>query len=131
MMYDMKNKIISFLAAFTVLLSVSSCGLLTKILGGGTENSTDVIAGQSMFMVTHEYSTYQLDSMCVADGLPKNLDQSWISRTYLDYETREYISKYMYIKELNNNYEMIYTVTPKYEMFIVSKREVKEEENDN
>lgn len=131
MMYDMKNKIISFVMGALMLLSVSSCGLLSKVFGGVQENGTDIVAGQSMFMVTHEYSTYQLDSMCVADGLPKNLDQSWISRTYLDYETRQYVSKYMYIKELNNNYEMIYTVTPKYEMFIVSKREVKEEENDN
>lgn len=82
-----------------------------------------MVAGsiQNMYQTTHEYKQYQLDSMCVADNLPNNLDQ-WIKRTYQDYETNVYIDRYIYIKEINDSYEMVYIVTQKGDIFVVSKR---------
>lgn len=76
-----------------------------------------------MYQTTHNYTAFQVDSMCVADALPVDF-KGWIRRAYSDYETNEYVIRYMYIKELNDNYEMIYIVTPRGEMFVVSKRKV-------
>ena len=61
--------------------------------------------------------------MCVADTLPMKFE-GWTCRTYTDYETNQYIVRYMYVKELNDNYEMIYIVTPRGDIYVVSKRKV-------
>lgn len=113
-----------FLNIFIIVLFscfVGSCGLFKKVQTGN--DNTNVVAGsiQNMYQTTHEYKQYQLDSMCVADNLPNDLDQ-WIKRTYQDYETSVYIDRYIYIKEMNNSYEMVYIVTQKGDIFVVSKR---------
>lgn len=123
-MKDMKNKVLSLLVFLTVLISVPGCGLLSKLSKKDKQDNTELVAGQGMTMETHEYTTYQLDSLCNADNLPKNLEEGWISRSYTDFETNEYIIKYMYIKDLSGNYEMIYFVTQKGEIYVVSKRKV-------
>ena len=108
------------------MFSFTGCGMLNKIFhkDSGNEN-TEVVMGttQNMYQITVEYTPRQVDSMCVADGLPETFD-GWIRRAYSDYETNEYIVRYMYIKELNDNFEMIYIVTPRGEMYVVSKRRV-------
>ena len=121
----MKNKILSLIVFFSVLLSFTGCGTLNKIFHKGDKENTEINFGssQNMYQTTHDYSAFQVDSMCVADALPVNFD-GWIRRAYSDYETNEYVIRYMYIKELNDNYEMIYIVTPRGEMFVVSKRKV-------
>ena len=121
----MKNKIISLLVLFSVLVSFTGCGMLNKIFHRTNQENTEITFGssQNMYQVTHEYTAYQVDSMCVADTLPGNFD-GWIRRAYSDYETNQPIVRYMYIKELNDNYEMIYIVTPRGEMYVVSKRSV-------
>ena len=122
----MKNRIISFVIFFSLLFSFTGCGLLNKIFhkDNGKEN-TEVVMGttQNMYQITHEYTLVQVDSMCVADELPAAFE-GWIRRAYSDYETNEYIIRYLYIKELNDNYEMIYIVTERGDMYIVSKRKV-------
>ena len=122
----MKNRIFSLIVFFSLMFSFTGCGMLNKIFhkDGGNEN-TEVVMGttQNMYQITVEYTPRQVDSMCVADGLPETFD-GWIRRAYSDYETNEYIVRYMYIKELNDNFEMIYIVTPRGEMYVVSKRRV-------
>ena len=122
----MKNKFLRFIALFSVILSLTGCGLLKKATING---NTETVMGttQNMYQVTHEYNARQIDSMCVVDVLPRNLND-WIQRSYNDYETNEYVTRYMYIKEMNNNYEMIYIVTPRGEIYVVSKRRVVTEE---
>ena len=122
----MKNKILSMIIFISLTFSFTGCGTLSKIFHRqGKNNDTEIVMGttQNMYQVTLEYSPRQVDSMCVADGLPETFDE-WIRRGYLDYETNAQIVRYMYIKELNDNYEMIYIVTPRGEMYIVSKRSV-------
>lgn len=122
----MKNRIFSLIVFLSLMFSFTGCGMLNKIFhkDGGNEN-TEVVMGttQNMYQITVEYTPRQVDSMCVADGLPETFD-GWIRRAYSDYETNEYIVRYMYIKELNDNFEMIYIVTPRGEMYVVSKRRV-------
>lgn len=120
----MKNKLLSILVFFTLLISTSSCGLLGKLSGkdNNQQNGTEIVMGQGMTMTTNEYDSRQLDSLCNADNLPV-IPEGWIRRTYSDYETNEYVVRYMYIKELTETYELIYIVTVKGDMYVVNKRQ--------
>lgn len=121
----MKDKILSLIVFFSLLFSFTGCGTLNKIFHKTDKENTETTFGatQNMYQVTHEYTPFQVDSMCVADALPGNFE-GWIRRTFTDYETNQYVVRYMYIKELNDKYEMIYIVTPRGEMYVVSKRRV-------
>ena len=125
----MKRKLLSLIVLFSIIFSFTGCGLLKKTPTKDETNDTEIVMGttQNMYQVTHEYNARQIDSMCVADVLPRDLND-WIRRAYNDYETMEYVTRYMYIKELNDNREMIYIVTPRGEIYVVSKRKVVTEE---
>jgi hypothetical protein len=92
--------------------------------GNNQKDGTEIVMGQGMTMVTNEYDSRQLDSLCNADSLPI-IPEGWIRRTYSDYETNEYVIRYMYIKEMTETYELIYIVTIKGDMYIVNKRQAK------
>ena len=124
----MRNKIFSLVIFFSILFSMNGCGLIQKLSHKDNTDGTEIVAGtQNMYQTTYEFSQWQLDSLCNADKLPTNLND-WINRGYQDYETKVYVARYMYIKELNDNYEMIYIVTPRGEIYVVSKRRVVTEE---
>lgn len=122
------KKILNVLLALSIIVSLNGCGLLNKIFHGHNEG-TDVVGNEDQIMasMTHEYTRPQLDSMCVADTLPLNLNE-WLWRSYTDNETHRKIYRYMYIKQLTENGELIYLVTPRGEMYIVMKRFTKTEE---
>lgn len=102
-------------------LGLASCGPSNKIVTG-SENEEEVVAGsQKMRQESNKYNTRQVDSMCITDALPRNFEE-WIRRTYTDYETNAYVVRYVYLKLLNNNCELVYIVTPRGDMYIVSKR---------
>ena len=108
------------------MFSLSGCGMLSRLFHKDSDNTEVTIGTPSMYQVDYEYTGYQVDSMCVADSLPRNFDD-WLRRAYQDYETSEYIVRYMYIRDLNDNYEMIYIITPRGEIYVVSKRKVSSE----
>ena len=120
----MKNKFLSFIVLFSIIFSFTGCGLIKKISNKGNSD-TEVVMGttQNMYQIMHEYNARQIDSMCVVDALPRDLNE-WLSKSFNDYETNEYVVRHMYIKELNNNREMIYLITERGEMYVVSKRSV-------
>lgn len=119
----MRNKFLSFIILVSVVFSVTGCGLLSKLFNKNEEN-TEVISGvHNMYQIKHEYNAYQVDSMCVVDNLPQNFD-GWYRQAFQDFETGKYIIRYSYIKEMNENNEMIYIVTDRGEMYTVSKRKV-------
>lgn len=123
----MKNKIITFVVLFSVLFFTTGCGTLNRIFHRNAENTEiNLGASQNMYQETHEYNSSQVDSMCVADTLPRTFE-SWQPWAYLDHETNKYIVRYMYIKEYNDNYEIIYIITPRGDIYIVSKRKVSSE----
>ena len=124
----MRNVLLRVTVAALLGLSVTGCGLLRGIFHKG-KPEVEAVAGtvQNMYQVRHEYDARQLDSMCVADNLPPKLWE-WTFRSYIDYETGNVVDRYMFIKELNDNGEMVYIVTPKGDVFAVSKRKVVTEE---
>lgn len=121
----MKNKILGFFILLSLLFSLTGCGMLNKLFHKNNEENTEITSGSApiMYQETHEYNSSQVDSMCVADTLPRTFD-SWTPWAYLDHETNNYIVRYMYIKEYNDNYEIIYIITPRGDIYIVSKRKV-------
>lgn len=125
----MKNKFLSFVVLFSVIFSFTGCGMLNKLFHKGANENTETVIGvtQNMYQVVHEYDARQVDSMCVVDVLPRNLND-WISKSYNDFETNEYVVRHMYIKELNDDSELIYIVTERGDIYFVSKRKVVTEE---
>ena len=119
----MKNKIFKLIVLFSILFSLSGCGLLNKIFHKPSGNEpTEVVIGQPvMTQVTHLYNVVQVDSMCVADTIPHRFE-GWLTQTYQDYETGTVIRRYSYIKTRNENYQMIYIVTQRGDMYVVNKR---------
>ena len=121
----MKDKVLSLIIFFSLLFSFAGCGTLNKIFHKTGKENTETTLGstQNMYQTTHEYTMRQIDSMCVVDTLPMKFE-GWKSTTYTDYETNQHIVRYMYIKEMNDNCEMIYIVTPRGDIYVVSKRKV-------
>lgn len=120
----MKNKFLSFIVLASMMLSITGCGLLTKMFHKNDVDNTEVVSGtQNMYQIKHEYTRYQVDSMCVADNLPQ-MFEGWYRQAYQDYETGKYVIRYSYIKEKTDNNEMIYIVTERGDIYVVSKRKV-------
>ena len=116
----MQKRFIVLVFLLLALLSSVACGPTEKL---GKKDNTLFSTGSRMYMTTNTYTNYQLDSMCVVDTLPKDLNQ-WVKGTYTDFETNAYIIRYMYIKELAIDYEITYIVTPRQDIYIVQKRRV-------
>ena len=121
----MKKLFLRLLAMLVLLSGLISCGPTNKVVTG-SENEEVVVGNQRMYQENNRYNTRQVDSMCVVDALPRNFEE-WIRRTYTDYETNAYVVRYVYLKVINDNYELVYIVTPRGDMYIVSKRIVKTE----
>lgn len=113
-----------------VILAASSCHPLVEItekpdITDTTTVTTDTTLGNlnpGMYMKTYLYTPFQLDSMCVVDVLPRNLND-WTKNTLTDFETNMTIVRYAYMKEFNELYEMLYIVTPEGDIYIVQKRQ--------
>ena len=81
---------------------------------------------QKMYGYEKLVTMNQIDSICVADTLPKI--EKWISSIFYDYETNEEIIKRIYIKEYNSQNEFMYILLPKKDsLFLITKRVVKTE----
>lgn len=120
----MKNKILSLLVLVSLMFSSTSCGLLKSLFHGHNGDNTEIVAGtQNMYQTNYQYTYAQVDSMCVVDKLPVQFE-GWYRQAYQDYETGKYVVRYSYIQDLNDNYEMIYIVTQRGEIYFVSKRKV-------
>lgn len=66
------------------------------------------------------YTEQQFDSVCVVDSLPNDLSL-WLSVPMRDYEEKNPILKYMYIKRMDS-LEVIYIIKKQNEKYNVSKR---------
>ncbi len=97
----------------------ASAGYGDEIYYGASVQTTDDI----MRTYTHYYTLAQIDSMCIIDKLPRNLDE-WVTEKYLDFEYSKYIIKRMYIKVYSEESELIYTIIPREELYKVTKRYV-------
>lgn len=67
-----------------------------------------------------EFTKSQFDSVCNEDGLPTDLSL-WLSNHMRDYETREAMYRYMYIKRMDS-LEVIYILDLDGDKYNFSKR---------
>lgn len=115
------KKAFKIFVLFITLLTISSCGETWRL----RHQTHDEYVMGSMYAYVYQYNARQLDSMCVADDLPRKLSD-WTITTYSDYETGKKITKRMYIKEYSVKEEYIYLVSEEDdEMYRIIKRYVK------
>ena len=92
--------------------------------------STDIIAGSMMTQFNGTFTEVQFDSICKADRIDGNL-RNWHKFSYIDFEDRDTIFKYVYIKEYSDMNEVIYILTPmKNGVYSINKRVVTPDEDD-
>ena len=98
-------------------LILAGCGVIKK-----QQERNDYPLGTSMKLTCNiqDGKTYQIDSLMVADTLPQ-LDK-WLRSVYIDYETKEYITKRMYIRQYKNGTEAVYIILGTEEPYKISKR---------
>lgn len=94
---------------------VASCCLFRKVPKENNNNDDAIMYGITMML-----NTRQLDSMITVDQLP--ILEEWINAGFYDYETNQRVYKYTYIKELNEDNELIYVATVKDTLYKVVKR---------
>lgn len=122
----MRDKILKIFLIAAIGFSAYGCGLFKK----AHKPSTDIVIGsQSMFAQTMIYNARQLDSMCFVDGLSANLND-WLLSSFYDYETSQRIDRYAYIKVISESEELSYILTPQDTLYKVTKRIVKETEDE-
>jgi hypothetical protein len=113
----MKKFFKNLLLSAAVVLSITSCGWLTRL---PRNNETTTEYGTSMkYSYTMTASNWQVDSICRADALP-NIDE-WIVNGFTDYETGEQIVKRLYMKAEGEK-EVIYIITGSSEPYKVERR---------
>lgn len=109
----MKNLIFNI---FIFICIIAGC--VNKCTKGNDKKEHIMYGYEKMF------NQRQFDSLCVADTLNPILD-SWISTPFVDYETKEQVIKYVYLK---NDGEIVYTIIPQDTLFLFNKRYVTESE---
>ena len=114
----MKKLIIHIVSVVLILFAIISCGNTRRL-----QSKNDNIYGG--MRATEEIMTRsQLDSMCVADTLA--VINEWFANKYVDYETGQTYLKYTYAKIYSDDFEIIYIVMPKGELYKITKRTVTE-----
>lgn len=123
----MKKIKVLFISFISILILVG-CGQTRNMTV--TNSNPDVITMGAAVVSTEEgtmrafvyyYTPKQVDSMCIIDRLPRNLDE-WISERYLDFEYSRYVTKRMYIKVYSEESELIYILIPRENLYKVTKR---------
>lgn len=112
------GKILIFIASVMLLCG---CGETWRL--AHKEQTHEEYTLGSMKAYVYNYSPAQVDSMCVADKLPRDLND-WTTGTYTDYETGTIYIRKIYIKEFDSKKEMIYIITPTEYYYKVIKRYV-------
>lgn len=92
-----------------IFLSLAFVSFISFI---GCSPKVDTVTPNDTYGVTMEnsfegyYSLWQFDSICNVDKIDRDLSK-WYFIPFRDYETKENVSQYMYLKELGQ-YEIIY-----------------------
>ena len=97
------------------VLSVSTCH----------KKGNEVIE-QSMVAVEDTLTHAQLDSLFIADTLSFDIENDWIKSEVIAENKKDFLYKYVYIKELTDSTGTIYTLcTYQDTLFIINKRIIK------
>lgn len=105
----MKKILLLFLTSLVILSCKPSLQMTDGQYGAKMKNLYEAI-----------YTPSQLDSICVADKLPRDL-MEWKTSTFNDFEDGSTITEYLFIKSLGPN-QVIYRVEQRGENYKISKR---------
>lgn len=83
--------------------------------------STDTVAGYMMNQFDGTYSVAQFDSICGVENISSNYKE-WHKFTYVDFEDRTEIVRYLFIRMLSDDKEVIYTLNEKGDSLVFNKR---------
>lgn len=97
---------------FVLFITIISCSPVTWTQIGNGETMRNEF--------NSEYTKYQFDSICKVDEIPSDLSL-WLNNHMRDYETKEAMYRYMYIKKMDS-LEVIYILDLDGEKYNVSKR---------
>ena len=111
----MKDLLPKTMVLLAVILMVFGCATTKRV-----KTNDEVVFG-TMYGYTQVINNRQLDSICIVDVLPRNLNE-WTSSNFYDYETGIKTVKKMYIKELNDRNELIYILIPRDTLYKITKR---------
>lgn len=125
----MKNILLKLFMAVSVVFWMSSCGPSSCTQGEGNEGGETEIV---MKAVTDTLTRAQLDSLCAADELSKDLND-WMTTTFVDYESNARVTKHVWVNAVSEDEEVTYIIVPEDTLYIFTKRtinpqEVEEEE---
>lgn len=127
------KKLRTLIITLLSVLILVGCGQTNKYYSSSSNYDTETAyfgaSVESMQAYVYYYTLRQVDSMCVADNLPRNLDE-WITERYLDAGMGYYVIKRMYIKEYSEVSELIYIIIPREELYKVTKRFVNYDPNE-
>lgn len=99
----MKNTIFKILTVLVIMGSIIGCGPLRRLCHKNTDEDNSGKYSYTMQIVfDRQFTPYQFDSLCVADTLPVSLNK-WRKISIQDYESKETIYEYLYIKRLGKN----------------------------
>lgn len=106
------KKLISFVLGLMLLIT----------LGCATHKNVDDVVFGSSIKIDYSLTVnkMQIDSICTVDTLPNF--NTWISARFTDYETNKVFLKRMYIKQYNDDYEIVYILVGDCEPYKITKR---------
>lgn len=103
-----------FIIFLVFILAVSTCQKRTNL----TDNSKMVSYDDTL-------SRRQLDSLFIADTLSFNIENEWIQSMVVTEDKRSALYKYVYIKEITDSTQVIYTLCSYQDtLYIINKRVV-------
>lgn len=94
--------------------------VLFLLIGCTTPTWINVSNTSSNLEINYSLTKSQFDSLCYADTLPINLDL-WLVLPLRDYEDKNIIERYMYIKQLEP-YHYIYILEIENGIYLINKR---------
>lgn len=122
----MKTKIFKWVATAFFALVLSACGPSSCTGGDGNQDGNLEPVMKAYNGVLTEA---QLDSLCVADTLSRDLSE-WLNSSYIDHETNEAITKYVWIKSISEDLETTYILIPNDTLYNFTKRTINLEEEE-
>jgi hypothetical protein len=124
----MKKTLLNFLLGLSIIIGISSCGIFKsgKMLGCGAskdDSETELI----MRAYSSVINSRQLDSLCSADNLSRNIEEDWMRNVFTDFESNESIVKYIWIKSVSEDTETTYILVPCDTLYTFTKRVISSE----
>ena len=118
--YDMKT---FKTLLFSIIFLLMGCGTVKETT---SQEWTEIgLDGYMVKTFDRELTPIQLDSLCVADTLSRNLNE-WIRMPFYNVETQKQVIQYLYIKASDN--ETLYTVQEmSNNVYYVTRRTIKED----